>query len=42
MEWVVVPLVFALIAFTAYRLLRSWRIARDKLDAIDPPHPGSA
>ena len=44
MEWGVVALVVALIAmgaFTAYRLVRSWRIARDTLDAIDPPRFGS-
>jgi hypothetical protein len=43
-EWVVVALAVALIAlgaFTAYRLVRSWRIAHDTLDAIDPPRSGS-
>jgi hypothetical protein len=41
-EWVVVALVLiALGAVTAYRLVRSWRIAHATLDAIDPPRSGS-
>ncbi len=40
--WLAAGLVVALGAFTAYRLVRSWRIARAKLDPSDPRHAGSA
>ena len=39
--WLGAALVIALGAFTAYRLFRSWRTARDKLQAFDPPASGS-
>ncbi len=45
MGWPGVALLIALIAlgaFTVYRLVRSWRIARAKLDIPDPPGPGSS
>jgi hypothetical protein len=32
----------ALGVFTAYRLVRSWRIARARLDGSDPPGSGFA
>ena len=40
--WLAAALVIALGAFTAYRLVRSWRTARSKLEAVDPPRSGSA
>lgn len=42
MAWVAAGLVIAMAAFTAYRLVRSWRSARAELDAMDPPRSGSA
>jgi hypothetical protein len=42
MAWVAAGLVIALAAFTVYRLVRSWRRARAKLDTLDRPHSGSA
>ena len=40
--WVAAGLVIVLGAFTAYRLVRSWRAARDKLEIVDPPRSGPA
>jgi hypothetical protein len=40
--WLAAGLVITLAAFTAYRLVRSWRTARANLDVIDPHRPGSA
>jgi hypothetical protein len=40
--WTVVALMLALGAVTVYRLVRSWRIARARLDVPDPPDSGSA
>lgn len=45
MGWVVVALLPALIAlgaFTVYRVVRSWMIARAELEAFEPRRPGSA
>ena len=40
--WVGVALLIALAVFTVSRLLRSWKIARDKLGSSDPPGSGPA
>jgi hypothetical protein len=40
--WLAAGLMIALGAFTAYRLVRSWRAARHKLEAFEPPRSGSA
>jgi hypothetical protein len=40
--WVAAALLIALAGFTVYRLVRSWRAARARFDAIDPPASGSA
>ena len=40
--WLAAALLIALAAFTVYRLVRSWRIARAKFDTVDPPGSGSA
>ena len=37
--WAAAALVIVLGAFTAYRLVRSWRTARAELEAVDPPGP---
>ena len=40
--WLAGALLVALAGFTVYRLVRSWRTARAKFDAADPPASGSA
>lgn len=40
--WIGGALLIALGVFTVYRLLRSWRLARAKLDTIDPPRSDPA
>jgi hypothetical protein len=40
--WLAAGLVIALGAFTAYRLVRSWRNARARFEAFDPPRSGPA